>query len=533
MLNSTKITIFLFFASLVLFTCGLSHHELTQFETRFGYFAQEIGQYGLSFFPMLYGKPYPDYPATYPILIYVASLISGKVTLFSAVWPSAINAAGTVAMTYRLGALHKPCWGWAAVLFELATFYFLMTARSLSLDQFVVFATTLSFYVVYVSRLQARPALRKWLPAIFLYGFVFRGPMGILVPLAVVFVVDGLSEDYKGALKTLVMGTILLVLSTVLLLFLAFKTGGEDFVWQVIGMQGISRISQLGHYPVYYYFQEAFTQYALTFPCAVIVVLALCSKIFARKATGEMKFLQYLVGWTAVLLIGLSVPSGKKLRYILPIVPAISLISARMVLDNSSWVLAQCRSLLLGCCFIFPVVGLLLLVGLEGFSLTKKMELGAHIFSAGVGLVLVFAVGYYSLKLWSEKTTRYVIKLAMGVGAWLVLVVFIIQPIHAYFNRTQPFAEQVAHFQLPGQALLFYNIGPDAEDVKLLVALTPTLMPVFVTGEPQLLLRAPVGLVVVRDSRYQQFSLAVKEHLPVLYRGKIGHQTFVLISNRR
>src|SRR3990167_6203470 len=173
-MGSTKFSIFLFFASLFLFTCGLSHHEFTQFETRFAYFAQEIARHGMHFFPMLYGKPYPDYPATYPILMYVSSLIFGKITLFSTIWPSAINAAGTVVLTYRLGALQKISWGITAVLFELATFYFLMTARSLSLDQFVLLATTLSFYLVYAGHFQHKLHYRRWLPLVFIYGFLFR-----------------------------------------------------------------------------------------------------------------------------------------------------------------------------------------------------------------------------------------------------------------------------------------------------------------------------------------------------------------------
>lgn len=528
MLNFTRFSIFLFIACLVLFTCGLSQHELTQFETRFGYFAQEIGRHGFSFFPLLYGKPYPDYPATYAILIYFSSLIFGKVTLFSAVWPSAINAAATVVLTYRLGALQKISWGMAAVLFEVGTFYFLMTARSLSLDQFVLFATTLSFYLVYLDQIEGTTHYRKWLPWVFIYGFIFRGPMGIVLPLSVVVIFDLLNADYRKLIKTIFIGILLFLLANVVMLWMAYLEGGKDFIVQVMGMQGLSRIKDLGHYPFYYYFEQALTNYALAFPIAVIVVAVLHRAIFNKHPKPDMKFMQYLVGWAGILLLGLSIPTEKKLRYILPITPAISLLGARIIVENSSWFLAQIRSMLLSLCFIFPLIGLLL-VGLTfGFGMYKHMELGGHYLVAAIFLVAIFFIGWHSMRFWTEKTLRYNIKLAMGVGAFLVLTIFMVQPIHAYFNRTNPFAEQVDHYYLPGKKIVFYKIGPDGEDIKLMVALNRPELPSFVKSEAQLLNVTPQDIIIGRAHDYDQLPDAMKKHFLVLYRGKIGHQKAVL-----
>ncbi len=531
-MSSTKFSIFLFFGSLFLFTCGLSHHEFTQFETRFAYFVQEIARHGMHFFPMLYGKPYPDYPATYPILMYVSSLIFGKITLFSTIWPSAINAAGTVVLTYRLGALQKISWGLAAVLFELATFYFFITARSLSLDQFVVFATTYSFYLVYKESVIGHPASRRGLPWLFLYGFIFRGPLGIILPLSVVLVFDFLNKNYKQGMKTMLMGMTLFLFSNAVLLYAAYLTGGISFLWEVAGMQGLSRIQQLGHYPVYFYFQQAFLHYALAFPIAVVVVCVCWRAIFVKHAKLDQRFLQYLIGWVGILLVGLSIPSGKKLRYILPITPAISLIASRFILDNSSWVLAQLRSLFLYCCFIFPVVGLLLVGATESYGAYAKMALGSHPIPAIIFLVWIFIAGYHVLHLWHEKQIRYNVKFAMGVGTFIVLMIFIAQPMHAYFNRTKPFAAVLDHYQLPGQEIVFYHLGPDAEDVKLMVALEQGDIPHFIQTEAALLAATPQALIVSKAQDYAQLSDAAKSHFLVLYRGNIGHQKAILLRSR-
>ncbi|MBI5448586.1 MAG: glycosyltransferase family 39 protein [Gammaproteobacteria bacterium] len=529
MLNSARFSWFLFVMSVFLFVCGLSQHELTQFETRFGYFAQTIAWQGFSFFPVLYGHPYPDYPATYPFLIYLSSLIFGKVTLFSAVWPSALHAAGTVVLTYRLGALQKTSWGIAAVLFELGTFYFVMTARSVSLDQLVLFVTTLSFYLVYLAQYSGETCYRKWLPWVLLYGFMCRGPMGMVIPLSVVLMFDLLNADYRRLMKTLLMGMLLFLMANVCLLLLAYQTGGRDFVLQVLEMQGLGRIQKLGHYPFYFYFQQAWSNYAVTFPLACIVVAVLHRQIFRKHASADMKFIQYMVAWAGIILLGLSIPTEKKLRYILPITPAISLISARLILDNSSWLLAQIRSVLLIACAIFPWLGLFLTALLYGFGVYKQIELGASYVWAVLFLLFILLAGRHSLRLWKEKIIRYQIKLGMGVGAFLVMIICLVQPVHAYFNRTQPFAQQLDQHHLPGQKIVFYKIGPDAEDVKLMVALNEPTAPFFVNTPPALLALPSKTLVVAREEDYDALPESIKLHFSALYYGKIGHQKAILL----
>lgn len=533
MLDSiNKISIYLFVGSFLLFLLGLSQLEITQFETRFAFFAQQMSSQGFHFFPLLYGAPYPDYPASYPILIYFCSLLMGKLSLFSGVWPSAFNAAGTVVLSYRLGASRTPAWGIAAVLMMFATFYFLMTARSLSLDQFVLFATTWAFYVAYRSYALGRSGFRWGVWFACLYGFIFRGAMGFIIPLAVVVSFDLLNAYYFRIFKTLFFGLFLLMVLNAILLYLAYWEGGLVFLWQVIAMQGLSRIQQLGHYPFHFYWEYLWVNYSISAPIALLVVLSLARDIFRRAPKPDMKFLQYLLGWVLIIMLGLSIPSEKKLRYLLPIVPALSLMASWIVIDNRSWVLAQIRSALLSVAYVFPLIGLLLILAVEGFSFYQHMPLGAYYIPAALSLMFVFVVGSQALKFYTDKVVKYNIKLAIGVFSFYFLMVFMVQPMHAYLNRTQPFAIQVNYYLAKGDSPVFYQMGPDAEDVKLMLRLEQGPPPRFVQHAAELLTLPSTKVIVAKEQSYDALDDSIKAQFFVLSHGRIGHQKAIIFRHK-
>src|ERR1700761_7215641 len=88
--NTVIIPFSIFFIGLFLFTTAQFNHEFVQFESRFGMFAQEMWGNGISFFPTTYNQLYPDYPATQTLLTYLFSLLLGKITLITAILPTAI-----------------------------------------------------------------------------------------------------------------------------------------------------------------------------------------------------------------------------------------------------------------------------------------------------------------------------------------------------------------------------------------------------------------------------------------------------------
>ena len=186
--NIGKDVLLVFLLGLTLFCTVDFTREFVQYKCRFGLFAREMMRYGVSSYPTVYGKPYPDYTAVQTILIWLVSRVFGKVTFFTSVFPTAMAAALTLCIIYLIGATHSRRLGVCAVLFELGTFIFFATARTPSLDHFVTTVTALCFYIVYSSDIYDARKRLPLLPLVLAAGFAFRGPIGLIVPASVVWI---------------------------------------------------------------------------------------------------------------------------------------------------------------------------------------------------------------------------------------------------------------------------------------------------------------------------------------------------------
>src|SRR3989344_2953414 len=111
LMNRNIEAFFIFCLGLLVFTIGLSNQEIIRFEARFYLFAVEMWRHGLTWFPTTYQQPYPDYPVTGTLFIYLFSKLFGNLNKLTAVLPSAIASAMVLATTYLIGALHSRRWG--------------------------------------------------------------------------------------------------------------------------------------------------------------------------------------------------------------------------------------------------------------------------------------------------------------------------------------------------------------------------------------------------------------------------------------
>jgi 4-amino-4-deoxy-L-arabinose transferase-like glycosyltransferase len=105
------------------------------------------------------------------------------------------------------------------------------------------------------------------------------------------------------------------------MLVAAYLQGGEVFVRRVIDAQVTERIveNRVSHF---YYWYGGLWNCAISYPLAVLVIIADSRRIL-RREDRNYEFIGYMVGWVLIVLIGMSVPAAKKMRYILPIVPLI------------------------------------------------------------------------------------------------------------------------------------------------------------------------------------------------------------------
>jgi 4-amino-4-deoxy-L-arabinose transferase-like glycosyltransferase len=126
---------------------------------------------------------------------------------------------------------------------------------------------------------------------------------------------------------------VVLALGLACLLLAAKLQGGESLVQRVLIAQMTGRMNDRD--PGYaYYWLRCFTSYAPAYPLAIIVVISRYKDILGRKNDDDI-LLGSLACWILIVLVGMSIPSIKKARYILPIVPALSLAASYVLIDTT------------------------------------------------------------------------------------------------------------------------------------------------------------------------------------------------------
>jgi 4-amino-4-deoxy-L-arabinose transferase-like glycosyltransferase len=514
----------IFCGALILFTIALNYQEVIGFESRFYLFALEMWRHGPSWFPTTYGTPYPDYPVTSTLLIYGVAKMLGHLDRFAAVLPSAIAAAVTLAFTFKIGALHDRSLGWGAVFCMLLTNGFLLEARTISPDQYVLMATTLSFYCAYAASLSLNKKFLFAIPFLLALGFAFRGPIGLVVPAGVLCVFYLLDNDYKKFFITGFLALFVLGICSAILFGIAYHVGDVRFMQDVLRMEVLGRM-QDAHLPWYFYFTESIGAYAITYPLTILVVTGLAGQLFKKTLSEELKFLQKLVGWALVILIGLSVPAGKKIRYVLPMVPALALISAYLFTQFQSGFIGWLKEKVFYILYFLPLIAIALLVAVMFISLHKAWNFDIHY----PELICAFLVLFFLVK----RNQREINILAIAALTFVIVYIAIIEPVNQGLNSTQAFVlylENLRHQQK--SALVFYKENPDAWPIKYILNMPKEEKPKFI-NTPEELENFPQRALFVSDPDiYLGLPKKTANLFKVFYSGRVGHTTILVFQKR-
>lgn len=505
----------IFCLGLILFTIGLQSQEIIGFESRFYLFAKEMWQQGLAWFPTTYHQAYPDYPATTTILIYWVSKCLGGLNKLTAVLPSASAAAMTMVWTYLIGALYHWRWGLMAVFFMLLTNTFLMEARTISPDQYIAMVTAACFYLAMSANIFQKSKRLYFIPVLLLFGFACRGPIGLVVPAGVLFVFYAIDREGKKLIIFCLVALMTLILACAILLGAAYHVGGQAMMQAVWQMEVSGRL-QDADLPWYFYFVESIGAYALAYPLAILVIIGV-----GLRETDKEKIIQKLLGWMLIILIGLSIPAGKKIRYVLAMTPAIALMSAYLFIHPwENKYLIVLRKIVFWLCDCLP----LLLCLAVTFILPKQFW--ADIFYMKVILIFLFL---QLLCLISRKNEMIV----LGVSAltFVLSYILIVEPINLKLNHTKDFVttvELARHQQ--HAALVFYHESPDAMPIKYVVNMSTDEMPVFIENPEQLAQFKAPAFFVTDLEYYSKIPISILKTIKIIATGRIGHDPVVVFS---
>lgn len=514
----------IFCLSIAAFTYGTFGRELIGFETRFGVFVQEMLHNGPSFFPTTYNLPYPDYPGLQTFLIYLLSLPFGKLTVICAILPSAFVSALTLVLLYLLLVKHDRTWAYAAVLMTMLTYQFLDAARSLTMDSLVMMVTLWAFYSLHSTR---RINWGLWLALII--GFSIRGPIGLIMPAAVAGV--GLWSEYgfKSALQFGLKVLILLAGLMGALLLAAHYQGGSLFVSDVLRMEIFGRMNpHHQHTGTFDYFTMSFANYALSFEIGLLTLMVFSKAIF-KAATPTTQLLRQCTLWVLIILVGMSIPSVRKIRYIMPIVPALAVIASYWWYQTKADAL-KIRVVTAVNFFLLtlPFICLLLVILLQIITQHKAIIINAHYLSAYclLGLLTLASLSILCHQPQHFGLTKPLRILLIGAASFWVTLVFIVTPVQASLNRAQPFVTQLLQQISTDETLTLFRMNPDGAAIQFMLTANPTHSPKFVKNIDWQ--HDQTVWFLTSQSTFDKQSNSFKNRVDIIQSGKLGHQSMVV-----
>ncbi|BDB19785.1 hypothetical protein cym2001_31500 [Pseudomonas sp. CYM-20-01] len=477
--------------ALLLFIAGNWHQAIIGFDSRFVLFAQEMLRHGPSVFPTTYGQPYADYLATSTLLTWLVSLPLGQVTSLTAWLPTAIASAFIVTLVYRLTAPYSPRWGLLSIALLLLSSNFISETRAVSLDQMLAAIALAVFYLGYAHDHFGAAKRLHWLYLMLILGFAVRGPIGLVIPTGVLCSYYLINRQWRQLFSFGLLALALLVACVGLLLLMAKLSGGESFMQDVIRMQFLGRMDgSEGSSGTLYYFTSSLGNYALAYPMALLVLLAML--LSGRRAPGPaLQLVWYCAAAGLLVMVGLSIPQAKKARYVLPMLPMAAIIAAYPFQVAHGRLFAGLRGLLL---VIWTLLPTLLIIGLL-LARPRYPEQLSHlgwVFGVLAGLQVVALVTLFKRRL---RPVGPAFAAVLAVWATYILVV---EPLERSIYDTRTFTLQV-HEQVMQQRapVVLHGLGKDAKAIKYMVNLDCDQVPLFTQQAADLKpLQGPAWLVM-------------------------------------
>lgn len=513
----------LFAVGLVLF--GTLHgEEFVRFDTRFALFARDLLEHGVGLFPTIFGQPYPDYPVTTTLFIGAVSSLAGGVSPLVAFLPTATASALTLVLTFRIGALHSRHWGLGAAGLLLLTSEFFKSARSLVVDQYPTVLTALGVWLVLRAALRERRIPLFSCSILLVMSFLTRGPIGLVVPAGVLGVVMLAHRRTKEFCLWGILAATLLAACSGGLLLAARHAGGDEFARRVWQAQVSGRMASRGT-GLLEYALLVLGSYSITLPLAAVAVFALLRGKARAPTLATRRTLIALVGAVAIVVVGFAIPGGKKMRYLLPMAPALALLAGWPLTSGGAgrnW--AALRRVLAALAAVAPWLAILALAVTWIFypEVQIRRTVVLALLSGGCAL---------SVRFWRKYSLRPSGGDALAAAVLTACAVQIgaIESVAQERNRTRPFVRAVEQTVGTDTPVVFFATAPDSIEVKYLVNAERYAPPEYARNLARirtLATRSSVVSIATRSS-FESVKWPADLGVRVVAEGRLGHRPAV------
>lgn len=502
------ITIFMFVA----LSLGSAGVEITRINIRFALMSEELATRPWGLFPTINGYPYADYPVLFNLMSFFSGGCGHWINRWTLILPTLLLGCYTVAVTGAIGDRIQRGLGVYAVLFSLLSYEYLNIFLGFGIDVPVAAAAvTIVFFLLKYDF--APRALPIYILMLFL-AFAVRGPFGLILCGAVSAGCLVAAGRWKSVLLYGLVGAATALLCAALAIWAVHRQGGET-LWKDVMEWQIS--SRLGRDRIFYYFTNAVASFAPTTLFAVATLAMKRRELFKPP-------LVMLLGWLLLPLVLLSIPGGKHLRYMTPVLPAIALIAAygyanpdgSPIARMMTWIVDLMSKYLY---VLLMVATLATLLAVPMLPLRLKLYI-PHWLAALAVLTLIQAA--------LRKHDGDAMPLARVALLLTTFTALVLNPLDAALEGAELFTRHVES-QRVGR-LYFYRLGPDHDDLKYLYHMQPEKRKKVVylshrNSDPRRLLGRMYPekdiLQVLPDIREDDVIVLLKKYVPDL-RKRIG-----------
>jgi 4-amino-4-deoxy-L-arabinose transferase-like glycosyltransferase len=374
--------------------------------------------------PVLFGQPWLEKP---PLLYWGAMLAyktTGGVTGWAARLPSAVLCTLMVFFIYVWARRFRRGMQLDAALITAASVLIIGFGRGASTDMPLAATFTiamLSWYGWYESQ------NRAWLLAFYAFaglGTLAKGPVAVFLAGLIVVAFAALRRDWRLVLRTLWLPGIVVYSAVVLPWFIAVQRANPEFFRVFILQHNLARYTTSVYrhqQPFWYYLPVALIGLV---PWTVFVITALVDAIrdwrFSVEAPqGKEDLRTFLALWFLLPIVFFSLSQSKLPGYILPAIPAGTILLADFVLrreqegDKPSLWLAITHALL---CAALPVAALIVSFKIVNVNISKS----GMIVAAALAIITVLTL-LVSLRAQGYRLLRFTTLVPLLIAMFLVL----------------------------------------------------------------------------------------------------------------
>ena len=447
---------FLFFAGLQVI--GLVGAD----EPRYAQIAREMLQRSDWVTPVLYGQPWLEKPPLYYWGAMLAYKATGGVSDWAARLPSAILCSLMIFFVYVWARHFRRGMQLDAALITASSAILIGFGRSASTDMpltAVFTAAMLCWYGWYSNQ------NRGWLLGFYLFaglGTLAKGPVAVVLAGLIIVIFAAMQHDGRLLLRTLWPAGILLYLAVTLPWFIAVQRANPEFLRTFFLQHNLARYTTdlyRHHQPFWYYLPVALL--ALV-PWTVFVVAALVDAIrdwrFSVQQPPGVEYLRtYLAIWLLVPIAFFSLSQSKLPGYILPAIPAGTILLANFIWRREQE--AEKPSTWLGLLHALLSAAMLVAALVVPFKLLK-LALPRNVIIVAVALAVTAILSLWlSLRIQGYRVLRFITLVPVVIAFALLLRGT--APIVNVLQSARP-VDAAIHQSVPGQipSIAVYDVPP-------------------------------------------------------------------------